>query len=122
MQSGAPFTMQTNNTNSFSAGANRANVLRDGNLPAGERTVERWFDTTAFADPGPYKFGNAGRGILQADGRVNFDFSIAKNFNFAEKRYVQFRAELFNTFNHPDFAPPGHALGGPSFGAISEAT
>lgn len=114
--------MQTNNTNSFSAGANRANVLRDGNLPSSERTVERWFDTTVFADPGPYKFGNAGCGILRADGRVNFDFSVAKNFNFAEKRHLQFRTELFNAFNHPDFAPPGHALGGPSFGAISEAT
>jgi hypothetical protein len=103
MQSGAPFTvtMQTNNTNSFSAGANRANVLRDGNLPSSERTVERWFDTTVFADPGPYKFGNAGCGILRADGRVNFDFSVAKNFNFAEKRHLQFRTELFNAFNHP---------------------
>jgi hypothetical protein len=124
MQSGAPFTVgtQTNNTNAFSAGGNRANVLRDGNLPNDQRTVEGWFDTSAFVDPPAYTFGNAGRGILRADGRVNFDFSIAKNFSLSEKRYVQFRSELFNAFNHPDFAPPNHALGAPGFGAIGDAT
>jgi len=124
MQSGAPFTVgtQTNNTNAFSAGGNRANVLRDGNLPNDQRTVDRWFDTSAFVDPPAYTFGNAGRGILRADGRVNLDFSIAKNFSLSEKRYVQFRSELFNAFNHPDFFPPNHALGAPGFGAIGEAT
>lgn len=124
MQSGGPFTVvtQVNNTNSFSAGANRANILRNGNLPAGERTVERWFDTAAFVDPGLYTFGNAGRGILRADGRINFDFSLAKNFYFLENRYVQFRGEFFNAFNHPDFAPPNHSLGAPGFGSITSAT
>ena len=124
MQSGAPFTVNTqvNNTNAFSAGANRANVLRDGNLPKSQRTVDRWFDTSAFVDPPPYTFGNAGRGILRADGRINFDFSISKNFFFRERNYVQFRGELFNAFNHPDFSPPNHTLGAPGFGAISSAT
>ena len=124
MQSGAPFTVgtQVNNTNSFSSGGNRANILRDGNLPKSQRTVDRWFDTAAFVDPPAYTFGNAGRGILRSDGRVNFDFSIAKNFFFQEKRYVQFRGELFNAFNHPDFAPPNHSLGAPGFGVIGDAT
>jgi hypothetical protein len=115
-------TMQTNTTNAFSAGGLRANVLRNPNLPAGERTVDRWFDTSAFAAPDPYSFGNAGRGILRADGRINFDFSINKNFYFAENRYVQFRGELFNAFNHPDFAPPNATMDSPGFGTIASAT
>ncbi|MBL8227574.1 MAG: TonB-dependent receptor [Bryobacterales bacterium] len=124
MQSGGPFTVltQVNNTNSFSAGGNRANLLRDGNLPSAERTVNRWFDTTAFGEPAPYTFGNAGRGVLRADGRVSFDISLAKNFYFMERNYVQLRGEFFNAFNHPDFAPPARALGAPAFGTITSAT
>ena len=124
MQSGGPFTivMQTNTTNAFSAGGLRANLLRDANLPPAERRIERWFDTEAFQAPPQYAFGNAGRGIVRADGRVIFDFSINKNFHFAEQRYVQFRAELFNAFNHPDFDPPNHTMGAPGFGTVTSAT
>jgi len=124
IQSGGPFTVttQTNTTNVFSSGAQRANALRNPNLPGGEKTLDRWFDTSAFELPAPFTFGNAGRGIVRADGRVNFDFSLVKNFNFSENAFVQFRAETFNAFNHPDFAPPARALGGPGFGLVNSAT
>ena len=72
--------------------------------------------------PPALTFGNAGRGIVRADGRINFDFSMNKNFYFGEARYVQFRGELFNAFNHPDFFPPNHALGSSSFGSIAGAS
>jgi hypothetical protein len=124
IQSAGPFTvtMQSNTTNAFSAGGLRANVLRDGNLPTSERTVDRWFDTSAFAAPDAYTFGNAGRGILRGDGRVNFDFSVNKSFYLTESKYVQFRGDFFNIFNHPDFALPNRALGSSNFGTIGGAT
>ncbi|MGH8246264.1 MAG: hypothetical protein ACREUU_07505, partial [Gammaproteobacteria bacterium] len=126
LQSGGPFTvqMQTNNTNAFSAGALRANVLRNPNLPAGERTIGRWFDIDAFQAPPQFTFGNAGRGLVRADGRVVFDFSINKNFYFGEGagRYLQLRSDFFNAFNHPDFAPPNHAMGAAGFGTVTSAT
>jgi hypothetical protein len=124
VQTGGPFTVttQTNTTNVFSAGAQRADLLRNPSLPASERTPERWFDAAAFAVPQPFTFGTAGRGILRADGRVNFDFSLLKNFNLTESRFVQFRAETFNGFNHANFGLPGRALGGPGFGIVSDAT
>jgi hypothetical protein len=123
LQSGGPFTVttQTNTTNMFSPGQ-RANVLRDPNLPGGERTLERWFDTSAFAAPAPFTFGNAGRGIVRADGRINVDLSLLKNFYMTEESFVQFRGEVFNVANHADFGLPGHALGGPGFGVVSDAT
>lgn len=123
-QSGGPFTvvMQSNTTNAFSAGALRANVLRDPNLPTSQRTVQRWFDTEAFESPPSYAFGNAGRGIVRADGRSNFDFAINKNFPFGEGRYVQLRVDLFNAFNHPDFGLPNRAMGSANFGTIGSAT
>jgi hypothetical protein len=124
LQSGGPFTVvtQTNTTNAFSAGAQRANVLRDGNLPSWQRTVERWFDTGAFVAPPAYTFGNAGRGILRADGRAVFDFSINKSFYIRETSYIQFRCELLNAFNHPDFTLPNRSLGSAAFGQVSDAT
>lgn len=124
VQSGGPFTVttQTNTTNAFSAGAQRPNVLRDPNLPAKERRLDRWFDTEAFVTPPAFTFGNAGRGIVRADGRSTFDVSFNKNFLWSEERIVQFRADLFNAFNHPDFGLPARALGAPGFGAISSAS
>lgn len=124
VQSGGPFTVttQTNTTNSFSAGALRANRLANGNLPRSERTVNRWFDVNAFAAPPDFTFGNAGRGILRGDNLVNFDFSLLKNFRFGEGRFVQFRVESFNAFNHPDFALPNRTLDSPGFGTVTDAT
>jgi hypothetical protein len=124
MQTGGPFTVvtQTNTTNVFSAGAQRASVAQDPNLPNSEKTLDRWFETAAFVQPEPFTFGNAGRGIVRADGRINFDFSLVKNVNFSESAYVQFRGEVFNAFNHTDFGLPGRSLGGPGFGTISDAT
>lgn len=71
MQSGAPFTVttNTNNTNAFSAGNQRANVLRDPVLPAEQHCVNDWFDITAFAQPAIYTFGNGGRDNMCARGR-----------------------------------------------------
>ena len=53
LQSGAPFTVttQTNTTNAFAPGGLRADVLRNPNLDTGQRSVAKWFDTSAFAQP-----------------------------------------------------------------------
>jgi hypothetical protein len=123
MQSGPPATVttQTNNTNAFSAGGQRADILHDPNLNPSDRTLERWFDTSAFAQPAQFTFGTSGRGVIRGDGIVNFDISLLKNFFFAEQKGFQFRLEMFNAFNHPDFRLPGTTLGEPGFGAVSSA-
>jgi hypothetical protein len=124
LQSGPPFTVntQTNTTNSFSAGSLRADVLRNPNLPAGQRTLDHWFDTDAFRQPALYQFGNQAKDILRSDGLVNFDVSLSRNFPVGEKKKFQFRGEFFNLFNHPSFGTPGQNLGGPGFGVVSTAS
>ncbi len=121
VQSGAPFTVNTlvNTTNSFSAGQLRADILRDPNLE--NKTLAQWFDTGAFAQPAPYLFGNQGVNLVRGDGLVNFDFSILRTFSAGERLRIQFRGELFNAFNHPNFGQPGHVLGNPDFGVIESA-
>lgn len=121
VQSGPPIsvTTNTNNTNAFSAGSQRPDVLRNPNLPSDQRTVTRWFDTSAFVQPAIFTFGNSGRNIVRAPGLFNMDFSVMRNFRFAERMQLQFRGEFFNALNHTNFSPPAGALGAAGFGTIS---
>ena len=48
---------------------------------------------------------NSARNTLQLPGINNVDFSVFKNFGFGEQRRVQFRADFFNAFNHPQYIP-----------------
>ena len=101
----------------------RPNLVGNPVLPESERTLNRWFNTDAFAafSPAPQAFGNAGVGIMRGPGVANFDFTLAKNFNLNGRRYFQFRTELFNAFNHPNFGPPNIARESSGFGQILTA-
>jgi hypothetical protein len=65
-----------------------------------------------FAAPFPQCFnlrGNAGRNIMIGPGVTSLDFSLFKNNyikSISERFNIQFRAEIFNILNHPNFAPP----------------
>lgn len=123
LQSGAPFTVttQTNTTNSFSAGEQRADVFRNPNLPSDERSVSRWFDTVAFAQPGIFLFGNQGVGVLRGPGLINLDFSVLRDFQITENARFQFRGEFFNALNHTNLGLPGRTFGAAGFGVINSA-
>lgn len=123
LQSGPPVTVntQTNTTYSNSSGSLRADVLRDPNLPPPQRTVLRWFDTTAFTQPQPYTFGNSGIGLVRADGVVNINLSIIRTFAVTERARLQFRGESFNVPNHPNFGLPGRTYEGAGFGIVNSA-
>jgi hypothetical protein len=114
-QSGNPVNVVT----SDSAVNGFPNTLRpDVNGPVAIiGTVERWFDTSAFtAVP---RFGNLGRNVIIGPGFNNTDFSVIKNARIGEKMQLQFRAEFFDIFNHPNFGRPGNVVGNASFGRIT---
>jgi hypothetical protein len=119
LQTGAPFTVltQTNNTNSFSSGAQRADLVGDPNSVP--HTVSEWFNTNAFAQPAIYHFGNSGMGILRGPGLVNFDFSLLRDFHIRERARLQFRGEFFNAFNHTNLSLPASTFGAAGFGVIT---
>jgi hypothetical protein len=123
LQSGPPvnITTQVNNTFAFSAGAQRADVIGNPELPKSDRTLNRWFNTAAFAQPANRTFGTAARGIVRGDGLVNFDITLRKNFVFTETRVLQFNVDFFNAFNHPNFGLPGGGFGAPGFGVVGSA-
>lgn len=114
-QSGNPVNIVT--TNSTVNGV--ANTLRpDVQGPVevfGE--VDGWFDTSAFA--AVPRFGNLGRNVIAGPTFNNTDISLIKNTSIGEDLRVQFRAEVFDVFNHANFGRPGNTVGTPSFGRIS---
>jgi hypothetical protein len=123
LQSGAPFTVTTQVNTVFSAiGALRADVSRNPNLTNGERSLARWFDTSAFTQPAAARFGNQGVNILRADGIFNLNASLQRNFGlWSEQSKLQFRAEFFNLTNTANFGIPGRILGAPGFGVVGSA-
>jgi hypothetical protein len=74
-------------------------------------TPNEWFNIAAFSLQPLNTYGNAGRNVAQGPGVFDWDFSTLKNFNFTEKRYLQFRFEVFNFLNHPNFGDPNLTLG-----------
>jgi hypothetical protein len=77
-----------------------------------------------FSDPPLGSFNNGTqRTICCGPGLVDFDFSVHKKIPLSETRYLQFRAEIFNVFNHTNFSnPDGHYQDGLSgFGLITSA-
>jgi hypothetical protein len=118
-RTGLPFTV-SQQTGLLSTGTgNRPDRISAGTLS--NPTTDRWFDLTAFRpttdNTGTY--GNSGRGILRNPGQAQADLSLVKNTRFHERFVHQFKLELFNAFNHPQFAGPGSTIGTASEGVIS---
>jgi hypothetical protein len=100
---------------------NRPNIVPGVSiaLPRSQRTDAEFFNTAAFGTPAPYTFGNAGRDILPGPGNNVFDVALHRRFPISERGAVQFRAEAFNVFNHPNWGIPGpYPDFGPFFGKI----
>lgn len=119
---GLPFSVSSA-TNTLNIGSGtRADRLGSGELAADQRSLARWFDLSAFAAPGSQKFGNSGRNILRGPGTNMLDFSVFKNFPLgAEARRLQFRAEVFNLANSPQFNNPNSTIGAAGAGTITSA-
>jgi hypothetical protein len=69
----------------------------------------------------PWTFGNEPRvdASLRQQGVTNFDFAAFKKTNIGERFNVEFRAEFFNLFNHPQFGPPNGTQTSATFGEIT---
>jgi hypothetical protein len=77
---------------------------------------------SAPADPTtgtPLRQGNLGRNALRGFGATEWDFAVHRDFPIRESVKLQFRAEIFNLLNHPNFGPPNGHFGGAGFGLAS---
>src|SRR5436309_1268232 len=109
------------NANNFVGSSANTNLLRNPVLPSDQRTLTRWFDTTAFADPAPFTFGNSPRSGLRGAPVVTTDATLEKGFSIAERWKFEIRGELYNLLNHANFNVPGFTKGAADFGVVSSA-
>ncbi|MBI3683670.1 MAG: TonB-dependent receptor [Acidobacteria bacterium] len=124
LRTGAPWGVieQVNRTNSFSP-ANRPNVAGDPKI-SGSRSragqVSAWFNTAQFAEPAQFTFGNSGRTAGFGPGAIAMDLSILKDMRFFEKYTLQFRCEMLNFINRPNFSLTNLSRGSNAFGRITD--
>jgi hypothetical protein len=120
---GFPLSITQPDTNPFGIGQH-VNVVGDYHVAHPDRT--QWFNPAAFAAAPEFTLGDAPRFFsdLRAPHYNNWDIGIQKNFPIKEATRLEFRADLFNAFNHTNFYSPNTALGPPppsgNFGTISQ--
>jgi hypothetical protein len=121
-QAGFPFTVSALDIDDYNeANGQRAN--RVGNpYPQGfHRSVNEWFNTAAFANPPLGVYGDSPRNFLRMQGVNNWDMSLFKSTQLAERLSLELRLETFNTFNRVQFNGPDSYLPDPTFGVVSSA-
>jgi hypothetical protein len=107
LQSGSPFTVNLSNDNAGNGTpvfSQRPNLICDPNN--GPKTPGQWFNTACFTQPTVNTYGNSSRDNVIGPGLDDFDTSIQKNFVVRESMALQFRLDIFDFFNHPNFNPP----------------
>ncbi|MFM8393541.1 MAG: hypothetical protein ACKOB4_06405, partial [Acidobacteriota bacterium] len=129
LRSGLPFSVTQTNTLNTIEGHVRPDLV--GNPKLSNPTINKWYDPDAFRvvtcqQPGAAatdagkalnqylagfcKYGSAGHGIIEGPGFKNVDYSLIKNIPIKDDIRLQFRAEIFNIFNTPQFGTPNAGL------------
>jgi hypothetical protein len=123
LQDGFPFTVSCGpgNIQNGGGGCRPDPTGIDPQLPAGERSRTRWFNTDAYVDrlaPGPFRYGTTKRNSVVGPGIKSFDMSINKNFQIGGD-HLEFRVEVFNLPNVAIWGQPGSQLRTPNYGVIT---
>jgi hypothetical protein len=79
----------------------------NGNFPAGDRRINRWFDASCFSVPPAGRFGNSGVNVLEGPGLHSHNVSVTKRFPLTERLSLDYMVTISNLFNHPNFEFPG---------------
>jgi len=126
-QTGTPVVLAQaqNQTNIFAANQRPNNNGQSAGLE--NPTIVKWFNTSVFSQPAPFTIGNTGRSLpdVRNPGIADADISFFKNNYFGpESRFnLQFRVEMFNALNHPNWnAPNANIQNGSSCGTITSTS
>jgi hypothetical protein len=119
VQTGNPFNLVVATANTNGVGNTvRPNLIGPVQI-SGDPSLWISNAATAFAAPAINSFGNLGRNRYYGPGFTNLDLALIKNTRITERVNLQFRADGFDLFNHPNFGNPG---GGSGFVAFPTAT
>lgn len=121
---GLPISINPAQNNTGGFGFNQRPSIVPGVSPVPQnQSINDWINPAAFSQPAPFTFGDSARFLsnLRAPGFVNWDMGLQKWWRITETKRFQFRFELFNAFNHPNFFVPDSNLGDSNFGTINAA-
>jgi hypothetical protein len=125
-QTGLPFNVSTgtDTANTAASGVYRPNLIGTPQADCGDSHLTGCISSAAYALPpaGVFTYGNEGRNLLHGPGLVDVDYSLFRNFPIQERLKLQFRVEMFNLFNHPNFNNPSATFGTGSFGFITSTS
>jgi hypothetical protein len=103
-QSGLPFTVGQSGNITGTGAAGAPDQICSGKLS--NPTLFQWWNPACFKQQAPNTFGNEVANTLYGPAQRSLDGSLFKDFNLTEKLKMQFRVEVFNLFNTPNFANP----------------
>jgi hypothetical protein len=123
MQSGVPLPVtQAVNFNAFAGfGTQRPNLNGNPELPADERSIEQWFNTSAFSMAPQFTIGTSSRNPVRGPGFRNLDLAVIRRLTLGGRNALELRAEMFNVTNTPPLGAPNTVFGTPGFGSITSA-
>jgi hypothetical protein len=99
---------------------NRPNEVANCDATSGDHSKLQWINSSCFVPAAPGELGNAARVPVSGPGFINTDFSVIKQFPLPrEGMGLNFRAEFFNLFNHPQFGMPVNDINATGFGAVN---
>jgi outer membrane receptor protein involved in Fe transport len=102
------------------ANTQRPNYI-GGSIYPENQTITNWFNAAAFANPSTGSFGNAGYNIGRGPNYIQIDAGLTRRLMMRERNSLDFRLEVFNLPNHPNFGQPDGNINSATFGRISSA-
>jgi Carboxypeptidase regulatory-like domain/TonB dependent receptor-like, beta-barrel/TonB-dependent Receptor Plug Domain len=115
-RTGRPFTVRQSSNNVGTSMTGLPNRIGDGE---GAKTVDSWFNLTAFQAVPSGTFGNSGRNILRGPGLWNVDAALNRRFTIGGRRAIEARWEVFNLFNTVQLGLPDPNISNSTAGTIS---
>lgn len=118
-RSGAPLSISGGFANLGNGWGTRADIV--GTPTVSDPSPQQWFNTSAFARPELYTWGNSPMGILEGPGLLQFNTLLSKRFSIAESKDLQLRWEAFNAFNNVNYNNPSTNVASGTYGRITSA-
>ncbi len=105
-------------SNGVHTGTNRPNYGGSINYP---KTIDAWFDKSAFSAPTVGQWGSLENNSINGPGRHNWNLALFKSFVFSESRgsRLELRFESFNTWNHTQFSGVSTSFSAGDFGRVT---
>ena len=123
LQSGIPIAIgQITNNNAFAGfGTQRPDLIGNPKLPADERSINRWFNTSAFQAAPAFTIGTSSRNPIRGPGYRNLDLALMRRLPMSSSKSLEIRVEAFNATNTPPLGAPNATVGAAGFGTITSA-